>query len=229
MSDTHDDILQKGLVAALELAAEQRWDDLTLSEIANRAGLTLDDFHGRATKQTLADYAEPYFDRAMTREGVDMDDTPRERLFDVIMLRFEAMEPYRDGLKSLMAWRERSPLRIARQLAARRRSAEWALIAAGLDGSGPMPSGLRAIGVAWAMAQAEYAWRKETDPGFARTMAALDKELRKAEERQGAFARFTGQTTRKRKEDEPAAPSEDEETQDGASPDEDAKPSPQAG
>lgn len=213
MSETPD-ILEKGLIAALELAAERRWDDLTLAEIAAKAGLTLQDFHGVATKQTLSEFAEPYFDRAMSSEGIDREDTPRERLFDVIMLRFEAMEPYRDGLKSLMAWRERSPVRIARQLAARHDSAEWALISAGLDGAGVMPEGLRAVGLGWAMAQAEYAWRKETDAGFARTMATLDKELRKAENRQGAFARFTGQSTRRRRDDDEDAPAEDPAPQD---------------
>jgi hypothetical protein len=40
--------------------------------------------------------------------------------------------------------------------------------------------------------QTERAWRRETSGDFALTMAALDKGLRRAEERLGQFRRFTG-------------------------------------
>lgn len=178
--------------------------------------MTLSDFHGVATKQTLADAADPYFDKSMSAEGVDPEDTPRERLFDVIMLRFEAMEPHRDGLKRLMAWRERSPVQLAKLAGARKRSADWALISAGLDGRSALPASFRAIGVAWAMARAEHAWREETEPGFARTMARLDKELRRLEERFDTFARFTGQSRRRRADD--AAPEPEVQTDPGPEP-----------
>ena len=191
MSHTRDEIIEKGLLAALELAGERGWQALTLSDIATAAGLKLTDFHGIATTDTLADAAESYFDKAMSGEGVDSEESPRERLFDVIMLRFEAMEPYREGLNDLMKWRERSAMRLAKLVAARKASADWALVSAGLDGTGQaVPRDLRALGVAYAIGRAERAWRKETDPGFARTMAELDKALRQLEEGAGKFTKF---------------------------------------
>ena len=87
-------ILDKGLLAALELAAETPWADLTLSAIARQAELDLSEFHGLAGKDELAAHIDPYFDRAMSEEGVSSDESPRERLFDVIMLRFEVMEAF---------------------------------------------------------------------------------------------------------------------------------------
>lgn len=183
MSHTREEIIEKGLIAALELAGERGWQSLTLSDIASAAGLSLNDFHGIATTDSLAEAVEGYFDKAMSGEGIDPEESPRERLFDVIMLRFEAMEPYRPGLMDLMKWRERSPIRIAKQLAARKVSADWALVSAGLDDAEQtVPRDVRAVAVAYAMAKAEWAWRKETDPGFARTMAALDKALRQLED-----------------------------------------------
>ena len=191
MSHTRDELIEKGLLAALELAGERGWQSLTLADIAAAAGLTLNDFHGVATTDTLADSVEGYFDKAMSGEGIDTEETPRERLFDVIMLRFEAMEPYRDGLKDLMKWRERSAMRLARLVAARKASADWALVSAGLDGADQaVPRDIRALGVAYAIGRAERAWRKETDPGFARTMADLDKALRQLEEGVGRFSKW---------------------------------------
>ncbi|MCI4644791.1 MAG: hypothetical protein MRY64_08425 [Hyphomonadaceae bacterium] len=198
MSHTREDIIEKGLIAALELAGERSWSHLTLSDIATAAGLKLSDFHGVATTDSLADATEGYFDKAMSGESVDLEESPRERLFDVIMLRFEAMEPYREGLKDLMNWRERSPVRLLKLVGARKTSADWALVSAGLDGTDQaVPRDIRAVAVAFAMARAERAWRKETDPGFARTMAELDKALRQLEEGAGRFSKMRWGSRRK--------------------------------
>ena len=191
MSDTAG-ILEKGLLAALELAAETAWADLTLSDIADAAGLSLSDFHGVAGKDELAAHADAYFDGFMSEEGVSHDETPRERLFDVIMLRFEAMEDHRAGLTSLMKYRDRMPSLLLKLAAARKRSADWALVSAGLDSRSGAPVPLKAVGIAYVIGKAERAWRKETSGDFALTMAALDRGLRDAEDRMQQFQRVTG-------------------------------------
>ncbi len=216
MALTREEIIEKGVQAALELAGTRAWSALTLSDIAAASGLTLNDFHGVASVESLAEAAERHFDKAMSGEGIDLDETPRERLFDVIMLRFEAMEERRAGVLSLVHYRENSPLRLARHLAARKASADWALVSAGLDGADQVvPRDIRSVAVAYAMAQAERAWRKETDPGFARTMSKLDEELRKLEDGAGRFSRFrggrrakSGETTSEPWSDEPPASGE---------------------
>ena len=114
--------LDKGLLAALDLAADTLWADLTLAAIAEKAGVPLSDFHGLSGKDAFASMMDAYFDRAMSAEGVSADDTPRERLFDVIMLRFEAMEDYRAGLVSLMKYRDRMPSLLLGLPAARKRT-----------------------------------------------------------------------------------------------------------
>ncbi|MEM9740660.1 MAG: hypothetical protein AAF829_12410 [Pseudomonadota bacterium] len=193
MALAREEIVEKGVAVALDLAATRPWRALTLADIATAAGLTLNDFHGVATVESLAEAVERHFDKAMSGEGIDPEETPRERLFDVIMLRFEAMEAQRDGVLSLVHFREQSPLKLAKHLAARKASADWALVSAGLDGADQaVPRDVRAVAVAYAMAQAERAWRKETDPGFARTMSKLDEELRKLEDSAGRFSRFRG-------------------------------------
>ncbi len=201
-----DTILDHGFEAALRLAATRPWASLGLREIASEAGLSLTDFHGVADRDRLALHVDTYFDRAMSGEAVDPGEPARERLFEVIMLRFEAMEPHREGLLSLLRSLDRAPLLRVQRLAARRGSAEWALISAGLDGASQVPMAAKAIGLAWVIARAEDAWRRETDPGFARTMAALDKGLRQAEERMQRMTRFTRPRRRGETEANPAAP-----------------------
>lgn len=195
-------IIEQGLLAALDLAATKPWSELTLGEIAAKAGLTLNDFHGVATRESLADAVDAHFDRAMSAEAIATDDLPRERLFEVIMLRFEAMEDYRDGLKSLLRYRETQPSILVRLPAARAASARWALASAGLDDDSGAPLSLKVLAIAFVIARTERAWRKETSGDFALTMAALDKSLRAAEERMGWVSRFTGRSATKQQEPE---------------------------
>jgi hypothetical protein len=96
MEEETGDIVELGLLAALRLAEDTSWGDITLSAIAEEAGLPLSEFYG-VTRDDLANAFDAYFDRAMSAEGPPGGESPRERLFDVIMLRFEAMEDYRAG------------------------------------------------------------------------------------------------------------------------------------
>lgn len=178
-----DKIIEKALQAAFKLAETGKWGDLTLAEIAAEAGLSLKDFHGVADKTDLSASVERFFDAGMSEGSIDPEETARTRLFDVIMLRFEAMEEVRDGAMSYLRWRDRSLDGLALRLTARAKTAKWALACAGLDGTSQIPRGVQVASLGWALAQAERAWRQETSPDLSRTMASLDAELIKIEER----------------------------------------------
>lgn len=185
-------IIEKGLKAALDLAATRAWSDIPLADIAAKAKLSLSDFHGVATREDLVEALDAHFDKAMSAEGVPEETSARERLFDVIMLRFEAMEPQREGVLEIMKFRETSLYHVLRLVNHRHASAAWALTSAGLDNDTGAPVSFKRIAIALVIAQAERAWRKETSGDFALTMAALDKGLRRAEDRLGQYRRFTG-------------------------------------
>ena len=194
--------LHTTLEAALTLAADRPWRDITLLEIAKEAGLDIADLYGVADKDTLMDALESWADKAMSAEASDPEETPRERLFDTIMRRFEHFEAHRAGVLSLMKARDKSPQRLAALLGARNTAAEWALACAGLDQGTQAERTARKLGVAWIIGKTERAWRGDESGDFARTMATLDAELVAAEERLDRFSRFT----RRRK------PSSSEET-----------------
>jgi hypothetical protein len=199
---TRDEIIKQGVDAALKLAETGKWGDLTLGAIAEAADMSLKDFHGLADKDDLSEAVEKIFDAAMSEEPTDSEESARTRLFDVIMLRFEAMEDVRDGAMSYLRWRDRTFDGLALRLKSRAATAKWALTCAGLDSASQIPRGIQVASLGWAIAQAERAWREETSPDLSRTMAALDAELIKIEER---VAWIKGRGGRKSREDSPPA------------------------
>ena len=52
-------IIEKGLKAALDLAASRPWSDIPLTDIAAKAKLTLSDFHGVASREDLVEALDP--------------------------------------------------------------------------------------------------------------------------------------------------------------------------
>lgn len=184
-----DKIIEKGVRAALKLAETESWGELTLAAIAKQAGLALKDFHGVADKAALSGAVEGWFDAGMSEGSLETGEVARVRLFDVIMMRFEVMEEVRDGAMSYLRWRDRSLGGLAQRVSARAATAKWALACAGLDSDDGLPRAAQLAGLGWAIAQAERAWRRETSPDMTRTMAALDAELVKAEDRAGWLKR----------------------------------------
>jgi hypothetical protein len=180
---TRDETIDKGVQAALKLAETEKWSAITLAAIADEAGLNLHDFHKHADKDVLSASVERSFDAGMSEGSFEPDETARTRLFDVIMMRFETMEAVRDGAMSFLRWRDRSIDGLGMRLKNRAATAKWALACAGLDGAAKIPRGVQIAALGWAIAQAERAWRQETSADLSRTMAALDAELIKLEER----------------------------------------------
>ncbi|MEO9970804.1 MAG: hypothetical protein ABJG15_13470 [Hyphomonadaceae bacterium] len=185
------------LQTALKLAGERSWQSISLIDIAEAAGTPLSDLYTTAGKPALAKQLDPWADLAMSSEASDPEDSPRERLFDVIMRRFETFETERAGVLSLMSWRNASPNLRAELLRARIHTANWALACAGLDTLGPLETRATSLGLAWVVGQTEKAWRQDEGGDFARTMATLDAELINAGERLAALKRIAPNSRRK--------------------------------
>ena len=107
-----------------------------------------------AAREDLVEAMDAHFDKAMSAEGVPDETSARERLFDVIMLRFEAMEPYRAGITEITKFRESSLFHLVRLPTHRHASAAWALASAGLDNDAGAPASLKRIAIGIVIAQA---------------------------------------------------------------------------
>lgn len=178
-TDQHRRIVE----AALGLAAERGWRGLTMAEIASAAGVPLAGlyaaFPGKAA--ILAGLARSV-DEAMLDLGVEneAEETVRDRLFDVVMRRFDALAPHREGLRRIMRDLPGDPA-TALLLAPRlNRSMAWTLEAAGISASG-WRGLLRVQGLAAIYAATFRTWLADDSPDLSRTMADLDGRLRRAE------------------------------------------------
>jgi AcrR family transcriptional regulator len=168
----------KIIAALMALLAERRFEEISLNDIAARAGVSLltirQEFSGKVAM--LAAHAKELDRKVLAGGTADMaEESPRERLFDVLMRRLEAMAGERAAIRSLL----RSamfdpPLALALNSVAVR-SQQWMLAAAGIDAAGP--SGMvRAQGLALLFARVLRTFVDDDDDN-ARTMAALDREL----------------------------------------------------
>lgn len=176
-----DDTTPKGriLTAALACAASKDWADVTLLDIAEAAKLPLAEMrdHYRSKSEIIAGLLRAIDDEVLKRAPKPVTgQQKRDVLFDVIMSRFDILAPYKPALKSIYASGSADFSLAAPYLA----SQHWMLEAAGIatDGVG---GGLRVAGLGLAYASVFRVWLQDDDPGHARTMAALDRRLRRGE------------------------------------------------
>ena len=176
--------------AALALGAAGPWKELTLTKLAAEAGRPAADFYG-ATLGEAVDCVEEAFDRAIAEniDSLDPGQSVRDRLFDLIMRRFEAMELHRPAVLAMEQGQDRDPVLMGAAHQRHVRCARWVLALAGLEADG-MTGNARAQGLGVIIGQARAAWRGDDAGDFAKTMASLDKNLRRAEEMFGRWAGF---------------------------------------
>ncbi len=169
--------------ALMELAAEREWDDFGLTDVATRAGVSLSEFRDAFPSKgaVLAGFARKIDHVVLQQAGEALaDEAPRERVFDVLMRRLDALATYKLGLQGIMESVRREPLSGAALNGVEANSMRFMLAAAGVDLSGNMaPLKLQGMVLAWG--RVLDVWFEDDDVGHARTMAALDRELSRGE------------------------------------------------
>ena len=174
---------EKVVEAFLQLLAQTSFQHIGFAALAARADMPLAELRAEfnSTLEVLAAFMRETDRKVLAGVDPELADEPaRERLFDVLMRRIETLKPHRDAVRSLARSARRDP---GLALALNRlslRSQKWMLAAAGID-SGGMQGDLRAQGLVVVMARTLRVWLDDEDPGLARTMAALDRELANGE------------------------------------------------
>jgi len=201
-----NDAFDRALVgAAFELAAEQGWTHVSVVAAARHAGLPLDRARQRfpvklailARFGVIADQAAL---AAASSEG-----SHRDRLFDLLMRRFDALQAHRAGVVALLRALPMEPLTAAFLAAANLRSMGWLLEGAGISASGPIIGQLRAKALLVVNLAALRAWMDDSSEDLSATMAALDRALDRAEQVQAQLPGWL-----RRDGAEPAEPATDE-------------------
>jgi AcrR family transcriptional regulator len=171
------------LTSAFALLAERGWAGLSLLALAERSRLPLIEVHRqlpdrRAILRALServDEAMLEVDRAEL-EGLP----PRDKLFELIMRRLDALAPYREGLARLARDARRDPCVLLPIGCRLDRSLRWMQELAGLRAHGLRPR-LQRRALLAVYLQALRTWFVDENADLAKTMAELDTLLRRVE------------------------------------------------
>lgn len=168
------------VAAALALAAETGWRRLPLADIAARAGVSLAELIRHfPTKTAILDAYVAHIDQHMMAGGTEAGESHRDRLFDVIMRRFDAMAGNRRALEVIMRESADDPWAVL--CGGRRflRSMALVLETAGISAAG-LPGMVKTQAIAAIYLYVFKTFVADDSPDHARTMAALDKGLKRA-------------------------------------------------
>ena len=191
-----DPYTRKGriLAAALSCAAKTRWADVTLLDIAESANLAIFELRDEfATKTDLiAGLLRAIDDEVLKRAAKRTEgQEKRDRLFDIVMTRFDVLGPHKAALKSIYASGAADVSLAVPYLS----SQHWMLEAAGISTDGPTGA-IRVAGLGMAYALVFRTWLEDDDPGLAKTMAALDRRLRRGERALGSIEHLNAALSR---------------------------------
>lgn len=168
------------VAAAMRLAARLGWRNVTLDAVAAECGMATEklrkDYPSRAA--LLAGFARMIDGKVLKAGTVEEGaGTARDRLFEAMMRRYEALVPYREAIARIAADAPRDPLALLCLAQPMRRSMAWMLEAAGIPNGGPLGL-LKAKGLALVHLAVMRVWLNDTSPDLAQTMAALDRALK---------------------------------------------------
>ena len=177
----------KIIEALLTLLAEQPVERIGLGDVAQQAGVSLvelrDEFS--SVMAIIAAYMKDIDRQVLSADDSDMTDEPvREKLFDILMRRLEAHTPHKAAVRSLLRSSFRDPPLALAMNGLVARSMSWMLTAAGISTAGPRGI-VRAQGLALSYARVVSTWAEDDDPGLAKTMSALDRELARGQQLSG--------------------------------------------
>jgi len=169
--------------ALLDLVEERGWIDLSMADIAEHAGVSLADAHRayRSKAAILVGLTKALDERLI--EGLDSDPlegSAKDRLFDLLMRRFDILKADRDAYRRLMRQLPATPGEFAALLCRLRRSLSLMLEAAGVSASG-LKGELRLQGLGAVYTAGLRAFVTDESEDLSKTMAEIDKRLGQAE------------------------------------------------
>jgi AcrR family transcriptional regulator len=171
--------------AALAQMATQGWQNLSLAAIAAAAGLPLlRVYRTFGSKQAILRGLFRRIDEVVLAEPppAEADERPRDRLFDLLMRRFDALSGHKTALEVLGRDLWSDPITALATGTSLLCSMRWMLEAADISTTGWRGAvAVKLTGAAYLSAM--RVWQRDDSPDLAATMAALDARLRRIERR----------------------------------------------
>lgn len=184
----------RALDAFLRLIADKGFAQVSLREVAESAGLGVAELYRLyPDKVALASAFMARIDAevlAGTSKQSDPEETARDRLFDVLMRRYDVLRPHRAALAATRRAATRDPLLALGLGPALRRSMAAMLEAASLPSDG-LSGALRQNGLLAIHYAVSRVFDGDDTTDLSKTMAALDGRLKMAERWAQLFEKYT--------------------------------------
>jgi AcrR family transcriptional regulator len=169
--------------AALALVATDGWRDLSLAAVAAAVELPIGQIYRLfGSKQAILCGLYRRIDEAVLAEPpqAEAGERTRDRLFDLLMRRFDALGPYKPAIEVLRREVVTDPFTALCAGGLLMRSMRWMLTAADFA-TGGMRGAIAVKLTAAAYLSTMRVWQADESPDLARTMAVLDARLRRIE------------------------------------------------
>jgi AcrR family transcriptional regulator len=172
----------RAIDAAFTLIVEKGWRTVTNADIAAAAKLELPEYHALfPTKNAVLDAFVRRIDRAaLAGPEIDAEASVRDRLFDLLMRRFDALRPHRAAVAALARQAPLNPLTSLGLGFGLCRSLAGVAALAGVETTG-LFGVLRIKALVAIYLSVLRTWLSDEGADDSKTMAALDAALRRAE------------------------------------------------
>lgn len=178
MDDTEfDRLLLAEVFAAI---AAEGWSRFSVAAAARAAGLPLERARLRFPTKAAVLIRFGRLADAAALAGAPAEGAVRDRLFEMMMRRFDVLQAHRAGVVALLRHLPFAPPLAALLGCANLTSMRWLLEAAGVSARGPLGR-LKAKGLLGVWLWAVRAWVRDESLDLSATMAALDTALTRAE------------------------------------------------
>lgn len=200
---------EAALDAFIQLIAEKGFADVALRDVAEAAGQSLADLYKvYPDKVALVSAFMAKIDAevlAGTPRRSDPEETARDRLFDAMMRRYDALRPYREALGAIRRAGTRDPMLALAMGPALRRSMAAMLEAASVPSEG-LTGALRQNGLLAIHYAVSRVYDKDETTDLSKTMAALDSRLKMAERWAQLFEKYVKSPKSRKAENEVNSP-----------------------
>jgi len=182
--------LRDPLDTALAMIAAGGWRDFSLVELARELGVPIGEVYAQfpCRSAVIRALGRRLDGRMLEMPATDLDDmSVRDRLFELIMRRIDAMKPHKEVLQRLSR-ESRGDLEVAGvSLCNLNRAVVEIVDAAGIRGPAAL---LARNGVGLLYLRVIRIWLRDDDPEQARTLAELDRGLARLEQSARRLRRF---------------------------------------
>lgn len=176
--------IKLGIVeAALALAAEQGWEYTTLRDISARSGIDFAQMRAHIDDKNdiLVIFGRMVDRKVLASIGKGDDEaSARDRLFDLLMERFDVLNDHRAGLVAILDSFKLDPKQAVISMPHLCKSMSWMLEVCGVETSG-IKGAVKVAGLSAIYLKTLNVWKNDEGVDMPKTMAALDSALARVE------------------------------------------------